>query len=97
MRVKVLKPSPDFDMFEGSDFKTYIKFQPSYPKEKELSILESEVFRTTDVIFTQLSVIEYNKELNILFVDQEKQFDRVNREILWKVLGTTSNASSLTT
>ena len=88
-------------MFEGSDFKTYIKFQPSYPKEKELSILESEVFRTTDVIFTQKQLsenaIEYNKELNILFVDQEKQFDRVNREILWKVLGTTSNASSLTT
>ena len=30
-------------MFEGSDFKTRIQFQPSYPKEEEPSILESEV------------------------------------------------------
>ena len=44
----------------------------------------------TDAIFTlrQLSekTIEYNKELNIIFVDQEKAFDRIKREIMWKVL-----------
>ncbi|KAI8504892.1 hypothetical protein Bbelb_170010 [Branchiostoma belcheri] len=44
----------------------------------------------TDAIFAlrQLSekAIEYNKELNLVFVDQEKAFDRVNREKLWTVL-----------
>ena len=44
----------------------------------------------TDAIFTlrQLSekIIEYNKDLNLVFVDQEKAFDRVNREKLWRVL-----------
>ena len=30
--------------------------------------------------------IEYDKETNIIFVDQEKAFDRVNRTKLWKTL-----------
>ena len=30
--------------------------------------------------------IEHNKELNIVFVDQEKAFDRVNRDKLWQTL-----------
>ena len=44
----------------------------------------------TDTIFAlrQLSekIIEYNKELNLVFVDQEKAFDRVNRNKLWETL-----------
>ena len=44
----------------------------------------------TDAIFAlrQLSekTIEHNKELNLVFVDQEKAFDRVNRNKLWKTL-----------
>ena len=40
----------------------------------------------TDAIFAlrQLSekTIEYNKELNLVFLDQEKAFDRVNRNNL---------------
>ena len=44
----------------------------------------------TDAIFTlrQLSkkVIEHDRELNIVFVDQEKAFDRVNRDKLWQTL-----------
>ena len=48
--------------------------------------------RCTDAIFAlrQLSekAIEYNRELNLVFVDQEKAFDRVNRDKLWRVLQT---------
>ena len=44
----------------------------------------------TDAIFTlrQLSekVIEHDRELNIIFVDQEKTPDRVNRDKLWQTL-----------
>ena len=44
----------------------------------------------TDAIFVlkQLSekAIEYNEELNLVFVDQEKAFDIVNRNKLWKTL-----------
>ena len=44
----------------------------------------------TDAIFAlrQLSekTIEYNKELNLVFVDQEKAFDRVDRNKLWQIL-----------
>jgi hypothetical protein len=44
----------------------------------------------TDAIFTlrQLSekAIEYNINLNAIFIDQEKAFDRVNRNKLWRVL-----------
>ena len=44
----------------------------------------------TDAIFAlrQLSekTMEYNKELNLVFVDQDKAFDRVNRNKLWKTL-----------
>ena len=44
----------------------------------------------TDAIFSlrQLSekAIEFNTELNVLFVDQEKAFDRVDRKKLWKIL-----------
>ena len=44
----------------------------------------------TDAIFAlrQLSekAIEYNKELDFAFIDQEKAFDRVNRSKLWRVL-----------
>ena len=44
----------------------------------------------TDAIFAlrQLSekVIEHDRELNIVFVDQEKEFDRVNRDKLWQIL-----------
>lgn len=44
----------------------------------------------TDAIFTlrQMSekTIEYNNELNVAFIDQEKAFDRVNRDKLWAVL-----------
>ena len=43
-----------------------------------------------DAIFAlrQLSekVIEHDRELNIVFVDQEKAFDRVNRDKLWQTL-----------
>ncbi|KAI8519496.1 hypothetical protein Bbelb_027530 [Branchiostoma belcheri] len=74
---------------------THHKFQPVFPDVKEPTILKSEMgFRKgrgcTDAIFAlrQLSekAIEYNKELNLVFVDQEKAFDRVNREKLWTVL-----------
>ena len=44
----------------------------------------------TDALFTlrQLSekAIEYNQDLNTVFVDQEKAFDRVDRNILWETL-----------
>ena len=44
----------------------------------------------TDAIFTLRQMcekaIEFDKDLNIVFVDQEKAFDRVNRNTLWKVL-----------
>ena len=44
----------------------------------------------TDAIFVfrQLSekAIEHDRELNIVFVDQEKAFDRVNRDKLWQTL-----------
>ena len=44
----------------------------------------------TDAIFAlrQISekTIEYKNQMNIAFIDQEKAFDRVNREILWDVL-----------
>ena len=44
----------------------------------------------TDAIFAlrQLSekVIEHDREPNIVFVDQEKAFDRVNRDKLWQTL-----------
>ena len=44
----------------------------------------------TDAIFAlrQLSekVIEHDRELNIVFVDQEKAFDRANRDKLWQTL-----------
>ena len=44
----------------------------------------------TDEIFAlkQLSekVIEHDRELNIVFVDQQKAFDRVNRDKLWQKL-----------
>ena len=44
----------------------------------------------TDAIFVlrQLSenVIEHDRELNIVFVDQEMEFDRVNRDKLWQTL-----------
>ena len=44
----------------------------------------------TDAIFAlrQLSekTIEYHKELNLVFVDQEKAIDRVNRNKTWKTL-----------
>ena len=31
-------------------------------------------------------VIEHDRELNIVFVDQEKAFDRVSRDKLWQTL-----------
>ena len=44
----------------------------------------------TDAIFAlrQMSekTIEHQQELHIAFIDQEKAFDRVNRDYLWKVL-----------
>ena len=44
----------------------------------------------TDAVFAvrQLSekVIEHDRELNIVFVDQEEAFDRVNRDKLWQTL-----------
>ncbi|KAI8490975.1 hypothetical protein Bbelb_313940 [Branchiostoma belcheri] len=44
----------------------------------------------TDAIFAlrQLNkkAVEYNRELNLVFVNQEKAFDRVNREKLWAAL-----------
>ena len=44
----------------------------------------------TDALFTlrQMSerAIEYNNELNAIFIDQEKAFDRVNRDVLWETL-----------
>ena len=44
----------------------------------------------TDTIFAlrQLSekVIKHDRELNIVFVDQEKAFDRVNRDKVWQTL-----------
>ena len=44
----------------------------------------------TDAIFAlrQLSetVIEHGRELNIVFVDQEKALDGVNRDKLWQTL-----------
>ena len=45
---------------------------------------------STNPSFTlrQLSerVIEHDRELNIVFVDQEKVFDRLNRDKLWQSL-----------
>ena len=44
----------------------------------------------TDAIFTlrQLceSTVEHNRTLQLVFIDQEKAFDRVDREKLWRVL-----------
>ena len=44
----------------------------------------------TDAIFALWQLceraIEYGQDLHLLFVDQEKAFDRVNRDKLWKVL-----------
>jgi len=44
----------------------------------------------TDAIFALRQMcekaIEFNQELHMVFVDQEKAFDRVNREKLWTVL-----------
>ena len=44
----------------------------------------------TDAIFALRQLcersIEYNQDLHLVFVDQEKAFDRVNRDKLWKVL-----------
>ena len=44
----------------------------------------------TEAIFSlrQLNekVIEHDRELNIVFVDKEKAFDRVNRGKLWQTL-----------
>lgn len=44
----------------------------------------------TDAIFTlrQLAerTIEFDKELHVAFVDQEKAFDRVDRDKLWQIL-----------
>ena len=44
----------------------------------------------TDALFTlrQLSenTIEYDKQLNLAFIDQEKAFDRINRNKLWAIL-----------
>jgi hypothetical protein len=44
----------------------------------------------TDAIFALRQMcektIEFNQELHMVFVDQEKAFDRVNREKLWAVL-----------
>ena len=44
----------------------------------------------TDAIFTMRQLcektIEYNDQLNIVFIDQEKAFDRVERYKLWSVL-----------
>lgn len=44
----------------------------------------------TDALFTlrQISekAIEYNNDINLLFIDQEKAFDRINRNILWETL-----------
>jgi len=44
----------------------------------------------TDAIFALRQLceraIEYNQDLHTVFVDQEKAFDRVNRDKLWKIL-----------
>lgn len=44
----------------------------------------------TDAIFTLKQLIEthieYNKELYIAFIDQEKAFDRVDRNLLWQIM-----------
>ena len=44
----------------------------------------------TDAIFALRQLceraMEYNQDLHLVFVDQEKAFDRVNRDKLWKVL-----------
>ena len=44
----------------------------------------------TDAIFAlrRLSekVFEHDRELNIVFVDKEKAFDKVNRDKLWQIL-----------
>lgn len=44
----------------------------------------------TDAIFALRQLceraIEYDQDLHLVFVDQEKAFDRVNRDKLWKVL-----------
>ena len=44
----------------------------------------------TDAIFALRRLceraIEYDQDLHLVFVDQEKAFDRVNRDKLWKVL-----------
>ena len=46
----------------------------------------------TDAIFVlrqqSEKAIEYKRELNLVFVDQEKAFDRVNRDTLCRVLET---------
>jgi hypothetical protein len=42
----------------------------------------------TDALLTvrQMSekATEYNDDINILFIDQEETFDRINRNILWE-------------
>ena len=44
----------------------------------------------TDAIFALRQLCEraceYNRQLHLVFVDQEKAFDRVNRDKLWEVL-----------
>ena len=44
----------------------------------------------TDALVTLRQIceksMEYNKKQTILFIDQEKAFDRVDRNLLWSVL-----------
>ena len=64
---------------KGLEQRTRYKIQPSL-SDSQISFRNGR--GCTDAVFAERQlrerVIEYDRELNILFVDQEKAFDRVN-------------------
>ena len=82
--------------------KMYAKILEQHTRAKTEHLLSDAQFGfrkgrgCTDAIFALRQLcersIEYNQDLHLVFLDQEKAFDRVNRDKLWKVR-TTSGTS----